>query len=382
MLVDRGHFDRLLLEHARACGVRVLQPATLEKLERRAGAWSVAVWAEGRMTNLEVRLMADASGRAGVLPRCRRRTEPPTLALYAYWMGNGLPDHPRIQAGTAAWYWGVPLPDGLYNTLVFLDPRDLRAMRGTLIAKFHELIAASSLLPSGVNASLVGRVQVVDATPYLDEKCVTEDSIKVGDAALALDPISSSGVQKAIQSALAGSAVVNTLLRRPQAQALARQFYRENLSGASTRHRAWARGHYAQVAASRTARFWRERAKATTLPELAPPGAEAVVPPDVTLRLSPGVEIVELPCVVDRFIEARSAVRHPSLVVPVAYLEEVELAPLLRRVRSGMTPRELARSWMPRVPPRKGLAIAQWLVSRSLLVPLADARPAKEGSGA
>jgi hypothetical protein len=94
------------------------------------------------------------------------------------------------------------------------------------------------------------------------------------------------------------------------------------------------------------------------------------------------VEIVELPCVVDRFIEARSAVRHPSLVVPVAYLEEVELAPLLRRVRSGMTPRELARSWMPRVPPRKGLAIAQWLVSRSLLVPLADARPAKEGSGA
>jgi flavin-dependent dehydrogenase len=382
MLVDRGHFDRLLLEHARACGVRVLQPATLEKLERRAGAWSVAVWAEGRIKKLEVRLVADASGRAGVLPRCRCRIEPQTLALHAYWMGNGLPDYPRIQAGAAAWYWGVPLPDGLYNTLVFLDPRDLRAMRGTLSAKFHELIAASSLLPSGVNASLVGRVQVVDATPYLDEECVTEDSIKVGDAALALDPISSSGVQKAIQSALAGSAVVNTLLRRPQAQALARQFYRENLSEASTRHRAWARGHYAQVAASRKARFWRERAKATTLPELAPPGAEAMVPPDGTLRLSPGVEIVELPCVVDRFIEARPAVRHPSLAAPVAYKGEVELAPLLRCVRSGMTTRDLARSWMPRVPLRKGMAIAQWLVSRSLLVPLAGARSTTEGSGA
>src|ERR1700733_2693997 len=28
LLVDRGHFDRLLLEHARDCGVRILQPAT------------------------------------------------------------------------------------------------------------------------------------------------------------------------------------------------------------------------------------------------------------------------------------------------------------------------------------------------------------------
>ena len=382
MLVDRGHFDRLLLEHARDCGLRILQPATVEKLERRAGGWSVGVWAEGRMTELEARLVADASGRAGVLPRRRCRTGPPTLALHAYWMGQGLPEHPRIEAGAAEWFWGVPLSDGAYNTLVFLDPRDLRAMQGTLTARFHKLMAASSLLPSGVDASLVGRIQAAEATPYLDEECVTEDSIKVGDTALALDPISSSGVQKAIQSALAGSAVVNTLLRRPRAQALARQFYRESLNEASTRHRAWARAKYAQVAASRTARFWRERAEAATLPDAAPLGAEATVPPDATLQLSPRVEIVELPCVVDRFIEARPAVRHPSLAAPVAYLGEEELAPLLRCVRSGMTPRDLVRSWMPRVPPRRGLAIAQWLVSRGLLVSYADARVALEGSGA
>jgi len=118
------------------------------------------------------------------------------------------------------------------------------------------------------------------------------------------------------------------------------------------------------------------------LPEVAPPGADTAVPPDATLRLSPGVEIVELPCVVDRFIEARPAVRHPTLAAPVAYLGEVELAPLLRCVRSGMTPRDLARSWMPRVPPRKGLAIAQWLVSRGLLVSQTGVAVAREGRGA
>ena len=381
MLVDRGHFDRLLLEHARGCGVRILQPATVENLERCAGGWSVAVWAEGRITELEARLVADASGRSGVLRR-RRRTGPPTLALYAYWKGQGLPDHPRIEAGGDAWFWGVPLPDRVYNTLVFLDPRDLRAMCGTLSERFCSLLAASSLLPTNLNAKLLGPIQAADATPYLDEECVTEDSIKVGDAALALDPISSSGVQKAIQSALAGSVVVNTLLQRPQARALAQQFYRDSLGEASSRHRAWARGHYAQVAAQRPARFWRERAESATLPDVAKPGTAATVPPEATLRLSPAVEIVDLPCVVDRFIEARPAVRHPSLAAPVAYLGDVELAPLLRCVRSGMTPRDLARSWMPRVPPRHGLAIAQWLVSRGLLISQADAPVALEGGAA
>ena len=382
MLVDRGHFDRLLLEHARGCGVRILQPATVEQLQRHPGGWGVAVAEGGRRTEFDVRLVADASGRAGVLRRRRRRTGPPTVALHAYWTGAGLPGHPRIEAGADGWFWGVPLPDGVYNTLVFLDPRDLRARPGTLAARFHELIAASSILPPGANARLVGRIQAADATPYLDEECVTEDSIKVGDAALALDPISSSGVQKAIQSALAGAAVVNTLLQRPRAQALARQFYRDSLGGASARHRDWARGHYAQVAASRTARFWRERAEDANSAGPAPPPADATVPPDATLRLSPGVEIVELPCLVDRFIEARPAVRAPALAGPVAFLGDWEIAPLLRCVRNGMTPRDLARSWMPRVPLRNGLAIAQWLVARGLLVPQANAPVAMEGRGA
>ena len=381
VLVDRAHFDRLLLAHARGCGVRVLQPATVETMVRREGGWSVAVRARGQIVELETRLVADASGRTGVLPGRRRRTGMPTLAVYGYWTGTALPAHPRVEAGAAAWFWGVPLPGGVYNTLVFLDPRDLRAMRGTLAARFHELLAGSSLLPPGTNASLIGRIQAADATPHFDAECVTEDSIKVGDAALALDPLSSSGVQKAIQSALAGSVVVNTLLQRPRAHALACRFYRDSLSEASARHRTWAQGHYALVAATRPARFWRERAGAVVSPDAAPLEDGTPVPPDAALRLSPGVEIVELPCVVDRFIEARPAVRHPSLAAPVAYLGEVELAPLLGCVRSGMTPRDLARSWMPRVPLREGLAIAQWLFSRGLLISPAEATAARKGSG-
>lgn len=369
LLVDRGHFDALLLDHARACAVRVLQPASLESWERHDAGWRLAIRCEGRRIELEALVIADASGRAGALGRRRRRTGPKTLALHGYWTGDGLPVHPRIEAGANAWFWGVPLPSGVYNTLVFMDPRDLHAMRGSLRDKFHAMLAGSTLLPGGCSAQLPGPIQASDATPYIDDDGVTGDSIKVGDAGMALDPLASSGVQRAIQSALLGAVVVNTLIHRPRSRDLAQRFYRENLAEASDRHRSWARGYYAQVASSEATRFWRERGEPADLAAVSRPEPAPPVPSDIPLDLSATVEILELPCVLDRFIEARPAVRHPSLTSPVAFLGDVELAPLLRCVRGGMTSSELLRAWMPRVPPDQGLSIAHWLMARGLLVP-------------
>jgi hypothetical protein len=105
------------------------------------------------------------------------------------------------------------------------------------------------------------------------------------------------------------------------------------------------------------------------LPEATRPEAVRPIAADTPLELSPGLEIVDLPCVVDRLIEARPAIRHPSLSSPVAFLGDVELAPLLRCFRRGMTPPALVRAWTPRVTPREGSDIAHWLLSRGLLVP-------------
>lgn len=382
LLVDRGRFDQLLLDHARNCGTQVWQPATVASLDRRADGWKLVVQVGGGTFELETRFVADATGRAGMLPRARHATGPRTLALFAYWRGHEVPSQPVIEAGPAAWFWGVPLPEGLYNTLVFVDPEDLRATRGSLSERFHTLLAESALLRPLTRASQATPVQAADATPYWDERCVTADSIKVGDAALALDPLSSSGVQRAIQSALAGAVVVNTLLQRPRARALAERFYRDHLREAAERHQEWTRGHYARVAARRPARFWRERAGGAQPTAAAP--ARAVVPPrpEARLRLAPGVEVVETPCVVDRFVEARPAVRHPALASPVAFLGGLELAPLLRELRAGLTLPEIARAWRPRVAMGEALTIARWLVERGLLVAAEDAPIAARGGAA
>lgn len=372
MLVDRGEFDRLLLYRAQALGVRVSQPARVRECRSVGGRWTIDVEVLGAAEQLHADFLADASGRSSTNRRSRRRTGCRTIALYAYWHGRNLPRQPRIEAGADAWYWGVPLPDGLYNTLVFVDVNHFRASRAaSLTQRFLELLGKSELLAGCENARLAGPVRVSDATPWLDEDSVTSSSIRLGEAALAIDPLSSSGVQKAIQSALAAAVVANTLLRKPAAAGAATRFYRSSLEQASVRHCRWAAEHYGTVAARTRGRFWEDR---SAFAEQSPRPMAPRTPRDpadlsaIRVALSRQLEFVDLPCLDGDFVTVKSALRHPNLESPVIWVGRREVAPLLRRMGAPSTPLQLAMSWLDRVPLQSGIAIAGWLVNNGILV--------------
>ena len=375
LLVDRGRFDALLADRARALGVDVMQPAVVREFAQEDNGWRLGVEAGGSIRHLAARYLVDATGRAAALAGRRRRTGPRTVALYAYWEGRRLPAQSRIGAGANEWYWGVPLPDGLYNTLVFVDGASLGGRtRQAREARFHELVGRSSLMDGCDESRLVGQVLAADATPYLDDQCVTRTQIKIGDSALALDPLSSSGVQKAIQTALSGAVVVNTLLRKPENTDAAVQFYRESLSLASERHHAWAAGHYATVAVRERSPFWTDRSISVGSPQpyVAPAPPEdmsAHIASGAAVQVSRDAELIEVPRLGADFVALGPALRHPALDGPVAYLGGWELAPLLRDVRAGMTPLQVVQSWAPGVPIESGLAIAGWMLGRGILVP-------------
>jgi flavin-dependent dehydrogenase len=372
LLVDRGHFDTLLLDRAKGLGVQVLQPAMMRERRWDGNEWHLRIQTDVGMAESRTTFLADASGRAAALPTRRRRTACRTLALYAYWRGRRLPAEARIEAGSDAWYWGVPLPNGSYNTLAFLDFENFRSgPRSSVAARFHDLIARSKLMEGCEDARLASSVRAADATPYVDETCVTSNSIKVGDAALALDPLSSSGVQKAIQNALAGAVVTNTLLRKSDWSAAAIRFFRENVNTASNSHCRWAAEHYFQVAQHGRGQFWQDRAAQPAPAEqpAAPPTTlDQRVPPDAIVRVSPRLEFIDLPCIEGSFVTIKTALRHPNLEAPMAFLGGWEIVPLLKHLRDGLTPVQIARSWESQVPMQSGLQLVSWLVGRGILV--------------
>jgi flavin-dependent dehydrogenase len=377
LLVERGRFDALLLDCARAHGVRVLQPAVVRARARRDHGWRLDVESANGMGALDTNFLADASGRSGLIRGRKQRAGPRTLALFGYWVGDSLPREPRVEAASDMWYWGVPLPDGTYNAMVFVDAAEFRARRSvSLGASYHALIGRSCLMAGCRDVRLAGSARAADATPYVDSDSVGPRSIKIGDSALALDPLSSSGVQKAINTALIGAVVVNTLLRRPEQADAALRFYTGNLTAASDRHRRWAAEHYSAAAATRSGGFWRTRAAdvaAERKPIVPPSDFGRVLSDDLAVTLSPEATLAPEPCIVGDLVEMKAALCHPCLERPVAFLGGWEVAALLRPLHAGVTIRALMDAWP--IPVKSKPAIAGWLLKhRVLTLPLSTSR--------
>ena len=358
LLVDRGAFDAVLLENARRYGVQVLQPARVLECRRDKEGWNLRLRTPQGERQLHAEFLADARGRCS---SAQEQTGPQTIAFYAYWAGRRLPSQPRIEAEESAWYWGVPLPSGSYNTLVFADRTEARS-----VAKgFRERIMRSALMRDCNDVHLVSPILAADATPRVHRETVTPDSIRIGDAAMAIDPLSSSGVQKAIQSALSGAIVANTLLRKPAVREAALTFYRDSIRDASERHRRWAASYYREAAATRDHPFWQRRALKATVAQTAMP---RYPPRGALLSLSREVEFVDTPCLQGDFVTLKAAVRHPTLEGPLAYLGGWELAPLLKTITSAMTAEEIALNWSFRIPLQSSLTLTGWLCKNGILV--------------
>ena len=370
LIADRGLLDRTLLETARSFGVRVHQPAEIVGRAKRPAGWRLDIRSETGRARLDVDFVAQATGRGGAPAGRIRPRGPATIAVHAYWRGSGL-SRPTVEAGDEVWFWGVPLPDGTCNLLVFVDPRRLRRLPGSgLSQRYLRLLSQSSLMKQFSDAQIVADARATDATPYLGDERVDATTIRVGDAALAIDPISSSGVQKAVQSALSGAVVANTLLRRPASAEAARQFYDDHLTGAAERHALWSAEYYGLVAAKNDRPFWSDRAarRPAAPPEAPAPPFDAHAMAATPVELSKDLKIAAAPCLDGDFVEYGDAVSGPGLESPVVYVAGRRLAPLLRRLGAGGTPLQIARSWSDEAPIETGLAIAAWLIQHRLLV--------------
>jgi len=371
LTVDRGRFDLLLLEAARSAGAQVWQPALASRPRWTATGWEVSVTTPTGVRQVSARFLADGSGRSRTLRAIRARRSVPTLALHGRWRAEDADDQAtRLEAGARGWFWRAHLPDGSLRAFAFVDReilRPLRPGRAGLERLYRELLASTELLHDLRDPRLEGPVEVCDATCYFDPSPITAAAIRLGDASCAIDPLSSSGVQKALQSALAGSAAVHTLLRPDGDAQAALDFYRESQRHAFEVHADWAGAHYREEQAHAGEPFWRRRRRTAVaaLPPRRPVRLEEALPHRA--RLAPGAALVTVACLVGDGVERRRALSHPGLRRPVAFLEDVELAPLIDGVTEEATLAAAVRRWAQRIPPARALSVGAWLCQEGLL---------------
>lgn len=341
--VVRSRLEQVLGDCATAAGAIRVQPATVLRIERD-GEMNVveAAFADGPRT-LRAPWVLDCSGRAGVAARNYRVAAPEgvrTVALIDSWHRPGgwnwMPDetHTLVESAEWGWAWSVPVEREVRYVTMMVDPGRTSLMgEDGVRARYQELLAslpAMRRLCEG--ASCGGTPWAYEATPYHSLNVAFPGLFLVGDAASAIDPLSSFGVKKALASAWLAAVAVHTALATPAHTALALQLYRERESAYVQSATQGLSGLSRLARPGRAVPFWSARAELDAAASSAGDGVSGGVVGEAAveqLRNDPAVLVAfrhlrEAPAI--RFVPSDGAERltrpvvRGNVVVPEAHL--------------------------------------------------------------
>jgi flavin-dependent dehydrogenase len=370
LLVDRGQFDLMLLTAARDAGVKIVQPAQAANPSLdQTRDWSIPARGNVGSLLIKARFLVDASGRSFLLKGRRRRTSVPTLALSGYWQNTTYARTQTIvEAGPGEWYWGGPSGRDLFNAIVFIDPRRCLEKTGSIEDLYLRLLQKSSLLRDCLRGTLATDVHACSSSSFYDAECVDQNFIKVGEASFAIDPLSSQGVQVAIQSAAHGAIVVHTLLKKPEYSKAALEFYRARQIETVARVANTASDFYAEQRSFGAQPFWAKRSQ--KLMREAPRSNKrnsGTIPADRQLRFAETLRLHDVPVIDGNIIRYKAALDGSSLSRPVAFIGGFEVETLFSSLKYGFSVPDLIQSWAKRMTSAQSLEILQWLWSQDLI---------------
>ncbi len=225
--VKRADFDALLLRNSAAKGTRVLQGTRVTGVTFNAGekVRVDAVDDKGQASTWQANFVVDASGREAFLAnRMKLKERDPrhnSAAVFGHF--RGVRRHDGDDAGNTSviwfnhgWFWTIPLADGNDSVGVVCSADYLRTRKVPLDRFLTDTIAKCPHLARRMkDATLASDVFAAGNYSYKASTMYGDQFLLIGDAYAFIDPIFSTGVYLAMESAIRGADVVDACLRHP-----------------------------------------------------------------------------------------------------------------------------------------------------------------------
>jgi flavin-dependent dehydrogenase len=266
--LDRARFDETLARGARARGIEVALGSRPAGVRRTRRGWTVTV-AGGPLDGLvfDARVLVDASGRSAALARAlgaRRRTRDRLVGLCG-WLGTDdqhVGRHRRllVEAVANGWWYSLALP-GTRIAAVLMTDRDLVPAGGPERAETFwrmSLAEARHVAPMVRGCRLGFAIRAANSYALEPAAGTTGEAgwLAVGDAAMAIDPLSSMGILQALRS---GREAAETIDRHLSGDARALPGYADGVARGFTSYLADRDAVYAGERRFSDSTFWRRR---------------------------------------------------------------------------------------------------------------------------
>ena len=261
-LVQRRVFDAALLEDAAGEGVQLL-PGRLRQCLQTPDQKTIAhidTPAAGRLT-VSCRFLVEARGRAAPAAPTSRLRGPETVSFLRTSRGSSAAAGSSVCSFADGWAWQACGGDGLHFLQFTVTSQEYSLPNRSGLQHWFE--RELDRLPNDMRPPTGGgetsEIMARGSSSILQGELVTPQMLRVGDAAMAVDPLSGNGIFQALSSALVAPPVINTLLRHPEESQLAMQFYRDRVRHTFLRFARLGRDFYRLEKRWPDSDFWRQR---------------------------------------------------------------------------------------------------------------------------
>ena len=321
-LISRRMLDEGIWQDLRNAGAECID-GRVTSVEQGDDRLSVTYQTHGGSNTIEGAFIVEARGRAAPSARLKRFRGAETVSLLQYWQG------PAAEAQSAAvsfddgWAWMAMTEEGKRYLQLTFDVATANLPSKAELAQFctQRLLTIPQAAPFMANADPIGEPHARTSTPILCEEAVGDRWIRVGDAAMAVDPLSGNGIFQAMSSALQAPAVINTLLKSPERMALAKVFHQSRVNALFYRFARIGRDFYQMERQWAERPFWESRHH---------------WPDNIPMHIATTFdefEVKTMPVVQEGEIIAADVVVTPDQPLGIWHLGGIELAPVVLAVK-------------------------------------------------
>jgi len=246
--VDRSKFDLLLLKHAESLGSSVYQGVGVNEVlfDENDFANGVRFSVAGKDYELPAKFVVDASGRNSILGTQRHlRQKDPIFNQFAVhgWFENldrGTTEsadyiHIYFIPAERGWVWQIPINDKVTSVGVVAEKEVFKQSRQRREDYFWDHVRSSPDLATAMAAAKpVNELRSEADYSYTMSRFVGNGWMLVGDAARFVDPIFSSGVSIACESAKFASEAITAAFAAEDVSESALLGYESKLKGGVT----------------------------------------------------------------------------------------------------------------------------------------------------
>jgi len=224
--VRRSQFDEILFRNAQRKGACALEGCRVTTVQFTPdGATVSARLEDGAERRWRTRFVVDASGRdtflASRMGIKRRNRKHNSAAIYGHFTGaRRLPGKAEGNITVFwfdhGWFWFIPLSDGTTSVGAVCWPYYMKTRRTDVDRFFMDTIALCPALADRLReAALTAPATATGNYSYVADRPMGRNYLMLGDAYTFIDPVFSTGVLLAMQSAFAGVEPIETCLDHP-----------------------------------------------------------------------------------------------------------------------------------------------------------------------